>query len=121
MFRINGDRKRRSLRVALLSSLAAVTLGAAPALAGAAAAGVVTSVALGGAAANANRTQASSNAYPAGVAAGQASATGAIYSTLPGGCAETVALGNPYYHCGAIWLQPAFGANGVYYRSVAAP
>jgi len=21
----------------------------------------------------------------------------------------------------ALWLQPAFGANGVYYRSVAAP
>ena len=60
----------------------------------------------------------------AGAAVAQATAApayGAIYATLPGGCAETVAAGNTYYHCGALWLEPAFGANGVYYRSVAAP
>jgi hypothetical protein len=89
--------------------------------AGTAAAGLITGAALGAAAANANAAQNTSNAYAAGVAAGQASALGAIYSTLPAGCAETVAVGNTYYRCGAMWLQPAFGANGVYYRSVAAP
>ncbi len=81
--------------------------------AGAAAATVVAGAALG--------VAATSNAYSAGVAAGQAQALGAIYAQLPAGCTYTAALGNTYYHCGNLWLEPAFGANGVYYRSVAAP
>jgi hypothetical protein len=29
--------------------------------------------------------------------------------------------GATYYVCGTSWFQPSFGANGVYYRVVAAP
>ena len=46
---------------------------------------------------------------------------GAIYPKLPSGCAMTSTGGQSYYHCGAAWFQPSFGANGVHYRVVAAP
>ena len=89
--------------------------------AGAAATGLVAGAALGAAATSTSNTANTANAYAAGVAAGQAQTLGAIYAQLPAGCTLTVAQGNNYYHCGAMWLEPAFGANGVYYRSVAAP
>ena len=88
---------------------------------GAAATSLLAGAALGAAAANANNTANSANAYAAGVTAGQASTLGAIYGQLPAGCTFTDVQGANYYHCGAMWLEPAFGANGVYYRSVAAP
>lgn len=71
---------------------------------GGAAAGAAAGVAVGAAAAGA--------AYAA-------SARPASYAALPGGCAY-----QPYaqaYNCGAMWLAPAYGANGVYYRVVPAP
>ncbi len=91
--------------------------------AGAAAAGLLTGAAIGAAAASAGNAAATSNAYAAGVAAGtaQANAIGTIYATLPTGCAYQPAGATAYYHCGGFWVEPAFGANGVYYRSVPAP
>ena len=50
-----------------------------------------------------------------------ANAIGTIYATLPTGCAYQPAGATAYYHCGGFWVEPAFGANGVYYRSVPAP
>lgn len=87
--------------------------------AGAAAVGVAAGAAIGAAGANA----ASSNAYAAGYAAGASQyPIGAIYPTLPGGCTYTPKGNVTYYKCGGgVWLSPAFGANGVYYRVVAAP
>ena len=41
--------------------------------------------------------------------------------SLPGGCAYAPVNGAAYYNCGGMWLQPAYGANGVFYRTVAAP
>jgi len=87
--------------------------------AGAAAAGVV----VGAAVASANTAAATSNAYSAGVAAGVATAyaMGAVYSTLPAGCSPGTVNNKNYYVCGSAWLQPNFGANGVYYRVVPVP
>ena len=48
-------------------------------------------------------------------------AMGAIYSTVPAGCATPNVGGTTYYLCGNTWFQPAHGANGVYYRVVPAP
>ena len=65
-----------------------------------------------------------SSAYSAGYAAGAtttAYAMGAIYETLPAGCAVSTVAGTTYYHCATTWFQPYYGANGVYYRVVAAP
>jgi len=90
---------------------------------GAAALGVVGGMALGStltAAAQAN----SANAYAEGVAAGTAAmmpSYGAIYASLPGGCFYSPYGGFTYYRCSSYWLSPAYGANGVYYRVVAAP
>ncbi len=89
---------------------------------GAAAAGLVAGAAVGAVAAGA----ASSNAYNAGVAAGQAQAAanppGTIYGVLPSGCNYQPVNGQPYYACSTgAWMQPAYGANGVYYRVVPAP
>jgi hypothetical protein len=65
----------------------------------------------------------------AGVATGVAVATAAshpvyaappaVYAALPAGCAYRPVLHQ--YDCGATWLAPAYGANGVYYRVVPAP
>ncbi len=62
--------------------------------------------------------------YNAGVAAGAAStsyAMGAIYPAPPAGCATPNVGGTTYYLCGKTWFQPAYGANGVYYRVVPTP
>jgi hypothetical protein len=92
---------------------------------GAVAAGLVAGTALGAAAASSANTQA---AYSAGVAAGAASATvaanppGTLYGSLPAGCTYKPIGSQAYYGCtDGLWFMPAYGANGVYYRVVAAP
>ena len=89
--------------------------------AGAAAAGMAVGATIGAASASA----ASSNAYAQGYAAGAtntAYAIGSIYTTLPAGCVYTPMGSAAYYKCGGgVWLSPAYGANGVYYRIVPAP
>jgi hypothetical protein len=55
---------------------------------------------------------------PGGGAASAAYVMGAIYTTLPAGCLHTAVGAATYYLCGNAWLQPTFGANGVYYRVV---
>jgi len=92
--------------------------------AGAAAAGAAVGVVVGSAVASANTSAATSNAYSAGYAAGAtntAYAMGAIYPTLPAGCASPSVGGTTYYLCGNTWFQPSYGANGVYYRVVPTP
>ena len=61
-----------------------------------------------------------------GAAVGAAAASAAysyndIYAALPVGCAYAPYYGAAYYHCGGTWFTPNYGANGVYYRVVAAP
>jgi hypothetical protein len=46
---------------------------------------------------------------------------GAVYAVLPAGTSEVTEHGATYYVSGNTWFQPAFGANGVYYRVVPAP
>jgi hypothetical protein len=46
---------------------------------------------------------------------------GARYPKLPAGCIEPKVQGVAYYLCGNTWFQPTYGANGVYYKVVAAP
>jgi hypothetical protein len=79
----------------------------------------------GAAIASANTAAATSSAYSAGVAAGSAAATtyvmGATYPTLPAGCVMPKVHGTTYYLCGNTWFQPAYGANGGYYRVVPTP
>ena len=93
--------------------------------AGAAAAGLAVGAVAGAAIASANANATASNAYSAGYAAGSATnptyAMGAIYATVPAGCAQPTVQGMTYYLCGNTWFQPSFGANGVYYRVVPAP
>jgi len=53
----------------------------------------------------------------AGAAAASAAPPGGAYAVLPAGC---VYRPLPHkYDCGGMWLAPAYGANGVYYRAVA--
>ena len=90
------------------------------AVAGAAAVGV----AAGAAVASRNNAANTANAYSAGYAAGAtdtAYAMGAIYPTLPPGAVVATVHANTYYLAGNVWFQPAFGANGVYYRVVPTP
>jgi len=91
--------------------------------ASAAAAGAAVGMIAG--AASAKTAAATSSAYSAGYAAGSnvspTYATGAIYATLPAGCASRNVRGTTYYLCGDTWFQPSYGANGVYYRVVPAP
>ena len=78
----------------------------------------------GAAVASANTSAATSSAYSAGYAAGStdtAYAMGAIYATLPTSCVPSNIGGSTYYLCGSAWMQPSYGANGVYYRVVPAP
>ena len=92
--------------------------------AGAAAAGAAVGVVAGAAVASASNSAANSNAYSAGYAAGAtntAYAMGAIYPTVPDGCATPSVGGMTYYLCGNTWFQPSHGANGVYYRVVPTP
>jgi len=46
---------------------------------------------------------------------------GASYAYLPDACAYQLIANTTYYQCPNGWLKPAYGANGVYYRVVAAP
>jgi len=92
---------------------------------GAVAAGLVAGTAIGAAATAGANNQA---AYNAGVAAGAASAAnvanppGTLYGTLPAGCTYQPVGSQAYYSCSSgLWFMPAYGANGVYYRVVAAP
>ncbi|MFN8642244.1 MAG: hypothetical protein U0802_11535 [Candidatus Binatia bacterium] len=96
--------------------------------AGAAVAGATVGLAAGAAVGEAESATANANAanaYTAGYAAGAgASATypiGAIYATVPASCSPTTLAGVTYYLCGNSWLQPSYGANGVFYRVVPAP
>jgi hypothetical protein len=79
------------------------------------------------AAANANTTNAYNAGYDAAAANAPAAATtsfviGNVYPQLPSGCmSPPVAGGATYFLCNNTWFQPASGANGVYYRVVAAP
>jgi hypothetical protein len=82
-----------------------------------AAAGAALGLAAGAAGAN----TATADAYAAGVAAGSAYTIGAIYPTLPSGCAYSPVGNASYYLCSGTWFSPAYGANGVYYRVVPAP
>jgi hypothetical protein len=46
---------------------------------------------------------------------------GASYATLPPGSTQINRGGVTYYLNGNTWFQPAYGANGVYYRVVPTP
>jgi hypothetical protein len=90
--------------------------------AGAAVAGAVVGATVATAAASSSTT----SAYNAGVAAGSAQVhdsytMGAMYPTLPAGCAKPTVQGVTYYLCGNTWFQPNYGANGVYYKVVPTP
>lgn len=87
--------------------------------AGGAAAGLVAGTALGVAAASAGNAASNANAYAAGVAAGSQAPT--YYGTLPAGCVYKPFGSEAYYQCSGFWVEPAFGANGVYYKTVPAP
>jgi hypothetical protein len=90
--------------------------------AGAAAAGAAVGMAAGAAIGASSANAATANAYAAGVAAGSAYPVGSIYPTLPAGCVYTPMGSAVFYKCGGnVWLSPAYGANGVYYRIVPAP
>ena len=90
-------------------------------------------MAAGAAVASANTSAVASNAYNAGYVAGATTAPpapapvsatfamGAIYAVLPAGCITPTVQGGTYYLCGNTWFQPAYGANGVYYRVIPAP
>ena len=82
--------------------------------AGAAAAGAV----VGAGVAEASSADAYANGY---AAASSSYSIGAIYPTIPSGCATPNVRGVTYELCGNNWYQPAYGANGVYYRAVPAP
>jgi hypothetical protein len=89
--------------------------------------------AAGAATASAN----TANAYNAGVVAGATGgavvvaspapvasgvfAMGGVYAAVPAGSITIPKNGTTYYLNGNTWFQPAFGANGVYYRVVPAP
>ena len=113
--------------------------------AGAAAAGAAVGMVAGAAIASSNTAAATSSAYSAGVAAGSASTAaatssaysagvatgvasasgtyvmGALYPTLPAGCATPTVQGTTYYLCGNTWFKPSYGANGVFYKVVPTP
>jgi hypothetical protein len=94
------------------------------AVAGAAATGAAVGMVAGASAASANTAAATSSAYSAGYAAGATKAAyvmGAVYPTVPAGCATPNVHGNTYYLCGNTWFKPSYGANGVYYIVVPAP
>jgi len=76
-------------------------------------------VAVGAAAGMAIGSAATANAYNAGVVAGSTYPVGAIYPYLPVGCVyRPIAAA---YECSGVWMRPAYGANGVYYRVVPGP
>jgi hypothetical protein len=118
--------------------------GSGSSTAGAVAAGVVVGAVVGASVASANSAAATSNAYAAGVATGSANSAaatsnaynagvaaganggayapmGSVVAVVPAGAMQTVVRGQTYYLQGNTWYQPAYGANGVYYRVVPAP
>jgi hypothetical protein len=70
---------------------------------------------------------ASSTAYvpppapPPAPSSAPAYATNDVVSKLPKDCAYKPFPGQAYYQCGTTWFEPAYGANGVYYRIVPTP
>ena len=46
---------------------------------------------------------------------------GGVYTSLPANCVYKPVSATNYFQCGAMWLTPAYGANGLYYKVVAAP
>lgn len=91
----------------------------------AAATGYIVGHAVATAQANAQTQTATANAYAAGVATGAAISQPApvvndVYAKLPANC-QYIAGASAFYRCGTTWLEPAFGANGVYYRVIPAP
>lgn len=97
----------------------------------AAAAGALVGVTAGAAVASANTASATNSAYNAGVASGAAMAgappasgsyvMGMSYAVLPSGASPVNLHGATYYVINNVWFQPAYGANGVYYRVVPKP
>ncbi|HVI89345.1 MAG TPA: hypothetical protein VM659_13650 [Dongiaceae bacterium] len=92
----------------------------------AAATGYIAGATMGAAQANAETQAATANAYAAGAAADATASAPSpvvndVYAKLPANCQYIPAANVTYYRCGATWLEPAFGANGVYYRVVPAP
>jgi hypothetical protein len=81
---------------------------------GAVAAAGVAGVAVGAAVGVAAASAANANAAAA-------YAQGDVYAALPAGCAYSSYYGRAYYSCGGTWFNPAYGANGVYYRVVPPP
>lgn len=104
--------------------------------------------AIGAAASNANASNAYQSGYAAGTAQGYSTgsaqgyaagsqqgyapgsgnaqlAMGAIYATLPASCSTPQTVNDAtFYLCGPngnSWVQPAYGANGVYHRVVPSP
>ena len=47
--------------------------------------------------------------------------TGVNYASLPAGAMTIDKNGATYYLNGNTWFQPAYGANGVFYKVVPAP
>ena len=45
----------------------------------------------------------------------------AKYAVVPAGCTSPAVGGTTYFLYGSTWVQPAYGANGVYYRVVPTP
>lgn len=79
--------------------------------------GMAARAAIGAAAGSA----ATANAYAAGAVAPPVYVMNDIYATLPAGCVYNPVASAAYYRCGASWLSPYYGANGMYYRVVPAP
>ena len=46
---------------------------------------------------------------------------GATYGYLPAGCVYVHRPLRSWYQCPAGWLEPVYGANGLYYRVAPAP
>jgi hypothetical protein len=53
-----------------------------------------------------------------GLAAAGAYAIGTSLATLPGNCSYRDVYGAAYYVCGNTWLNPQYGANGLYYQVI---
>jgi hypothetical protein len=78
---------------------------------GAVAAGVVAGAVVGTAVAATANANAAAYAYT----------VGNTYPVLPAACVARPYGGVAYYSCGGPWMRPYYGANGTYYRVVAAP
>jgi hypothetical protein len=104
-----------TLAPATADAWVAVRVGVAPRLVGAAAVGVAAGAVAGAAASSAYNYSAPPPSTVVVQAPPAPPAVGTVVTTLPSGCAT---VGNRY-QCGAVWYQPYFGGNGVYYQVVA--